>query len=84
MEMVGILIGLVAAIVFVLIGALTLFGSSDATRFQILPGFIPDATKLTEQILTLLSVWGPAILVAMLCLLAGIQIMQVVMRALFL
>jgi len=82
MAILGILIGVAAAVAFLLVGALTLFGGADATRRQILPGFAPDRPSSGERLLTLLSVWGPAVLIALLCLLAGIQIVRLVVAAL--
>lgn len=78
----GVLIGIGAAIAFLLVGALTLFGGADATRRQLLPGFIADRPGAGERILSLLGVWAPIIFVAVLCLLAGIQFVQVMVAAL--
>lgn len=82
MVVLGVLIGIAAAIVFLLVGALSLFGGADATRHQLLPGFLPDRPPVTERLLTLLGVWAPIIFVAVLCLLAGIQFVRVMVAAL--
>jgi hypothetical protein len=82
MAIVGILIGAGAAVVFLLVGALTIFGGADATLRQLLPGFAPDRPAPSERLLALLSLWGPVALVALLCLLAGIQIVRVAIAAL--
>jgi hypothetical protein len=82
MVLLGMLIGIAAAIVFLLIGALTLFGGADATRGQVLPGFVPDQLGAVERVLALLGLWMPIVLVAALCLLAGIQFVQVIVAAL--
>jgi hypothetical protein len=82
MTILGVLIGIGAAIGFLLLGALTLFGGTDATRQQILPGFRPDRTGANERILILLSFWGPVAIVSLFCLLAGIQIVRVAVAAL--
>jgi hypothetical protein len=52
-----------------------------ATTEQVVPGFRPDQPSPTERALTLLGVWGPVVLVALLCLLAGIQILRVALLA---
>jgi hypothetical protein len=78
----GVLIGVGAAVAFLAVGALALFGGTDATRRQLLPGFLPDRPGPGERLLALLSLWGPAALVALLCLLAGIQIVRVAAGAL--
>jgi hypothetical protein len=82
MVLLGVLIGIVAAIAFLLIGALTLFGGTDATRVQVLPGFVPDQAGAGERVLALLGLWVPIVLVVVLCLLAGIQFVQVLVAAL--
>jgi hypothetical protein len=82
MVLLGMLIGIVAAIAFLLIGALTLFGGADATRGQVLPGFIPDQASAGQRALALFGLWAPIVLVAVLCLLAGIQFVQVIVAAL--
>jgi hypothetical protein len=64
------------------VGALALFGGARATSEQLVPGFRPDRPGLTERTLTLLGVWGPVALIALLCLLAGIMIFRVALGAL--
>lgn len=81
MLIIGGLVAVGAAVAFLIIGALTLFGGADATQRQLLPGFTPDRPSTGERLLALLSVWGPALLVALLCLLAAIQIAQVLVAA---
>jgi hypothetical protein len=81
MLILGALIAAGAAVTFLIIGALTLFGGADATQRQLLPGFIPDRASAGERLLALLSVWGPVLLVALLCLLVAIQIAQVLVAA---
>ncbi|MDZ4719695.1 MAG: hypothetical protein SH847_14685 [Roseiflexaceae bacterium] len=82
MVILGALIGSGAAIAFLLVGALVLFGGADATRGQLLPGFAPDQPRAGARFLTFLGLWAPIILVATLCLLAGIQFMRVIVAAL--
>jgi hypothetical protein len=77
MIIVGALITLGAAIVFLVVGALTLFGGANATQRQLIPGFRPDRPSLAARALALLSVWGPVVLTALLCLLAAIKMLQV-------
>jgi hypothetical protein len=81
MTILGALIALGATVAFVAVGALTLFGGARATTEQVLPGFRPDRPGPAERALTLLGVWGPVALVALLCLLAAIQILRVALRA---
>jgi len=81
MTVLGALITLGAAIAFLIAGALTLFGGANATQGQLLPGFRPDRPGPAERALALLSVWGPVLLIAALCLLAAIKMLQVVIGA---
>ena len=81
MVIVGALIGLGAAIAFLIVGALAMFGGARATGGQVVPGFVPDRPGPIERGLALLGVWGPVLLIAALCLLAGIKIFQVAVRA---
>jgi len=78
---VGALLTLGAAFVFLVVGALMLFGGANATQRQIVPGFRPDRPRPIERVLTLLGVWGPVLLIALLCLLAAIRMLQVVVGA---
>jgi hypothetical protein len=82
MAIIGALIAFGAAIAFLALGALSLFGGARATSDQVVPGFRPDRPGPLERGLALLSVWGPVLLIAALCLLAGIKIFQVVLGAL--
>lgn len=82
MLIIGVLITLGGAIAFLAVGALTLFGGANATQQQVLPGFRPDRPSPAERTLTLLGVWGPILLIATLCLLAAIKMIQVVLSAL--
>ncbi len=82
MLLLGVLIAIGAAVAFLVVGALTLFGGVDATRNQVIPGFAPDRPGASERMLALLSIWAPGVLVALLCLLAGIQITRMVLAAL--
>ena len=81
MLILGVLITLGGAIAFLVVGALTLFGGVDATQRQVVPGFRPDRPGPAERLLTLLGVWGPIALTALLCLLAAIKMLQVVAGA---
>jgi hypothetical protein len=81
MVIIGALITLGGAIAFLIVGALSLFGGVNATQRQIVPGFRPDRPSPAERALTLLGVWGPILLTALLCLLAGIKMLQVVVGA---
>jgi hypothetical protein len=81
MAIIGALIALGAALAFVVVGALALFGGARATYEQVVPGFRPDRPGPLERGLTLLGVWGPVLLMAILCLLAGIKILQVAFAA---
>jgi hypothetical protein len=81
MLIIGALITIGAALAFLGVGALTLFGGANATQQQVLPGFRPDRPSPAERILTLLGVWGPILLIAVLCLLAAIKMLQVVVGA---
>jgi hypothetical protein len=78
MAIIGALITLGGAIAFIAVGALTLFGGANATQQQVVPGFRPDSPNPAERALTLLSVWGPILMLVALCLLAGIKMIQVV------
>ena len=82
MAIIGALITLGAALAFLAVGALTLFGGANATQRQVLPGFRPDQPSAVERTLSLLGVWVPILLIAALCLLAGIKMLQVVVGAL--
>jgi hypothetical protein len=77
MIILGALITLGAAVAFLVVGALTLFGGANATQRQLIPGFQPDRPSLATRALALLSVWGPVVLTALLCLLAAIKMLQV-------
>jgi hypothetical protein len=81
MLILGALITLGAALAFLVVGALTLFGGANATQGQVVPGFRPDRPGPIERLLTLAGVWGPAALIALLCLLAAIKMLQVVATA---
>jgi len=81
MVILGALITFGGAIAFLIVGALTLFGGVNATQHQVIPGFQPDHPSPAERALTLLGVWGPILLIAALCLLAGIKMLQVVVGA---
>jgi hypothetical protein len=81
MAIIGGLIALGATIAFLLIGALALFGGARATTEQVVPGFRPDRPGTARRALTLLGLWGPVVLVALLCLLAAIQILRVALQA---
>jgi hypothetical protein len=81
MIIIGVLIALGAAIAFLIVGALVLFGGARATNSQVVPGFLPDRPGSLERGLALLVVWGPVLLIAALCLLAGIKIFQVAVGA---
>ena len=81
LAIVGVLIALGAAVAFLLVGALSIFGGTRATQDQVVPGFRPDRPGPLERLLTLLSVWGPVVLIAVLCLLAAIQIFRVALGA---
>ena len=78
----GVLIAIGSMLAFLVIGALTLLGGTDATRGQVLPGLLPDQPGAGERLLTLLGLWGPVLFVALLCLLAAIQILRVAIAAL--
>jgi hypothetical protein len=82
MLIIGVLITLGGAIAFLAVGALTLFGGANATQRQIVPGFQPDRPSAAERALTLLGVWLPILLIATLCLLTAIKMLQVVAGAL--
>jgi hypothetical protein len=82
MVVIGALIGLGSAVAFLVGGALMLFGATDATRRQVVPGFMPDRPGPLERVLTLLGVWGPILFIAALCLLGAIQIVRVATGAL--
>ena len=82
MLILGALITLGAALAFLVVGALTLFGGVNATQQQVVPGFRPDRPGLAARLLALLSVWGPVLLTALLCLLAAIKMLQVAAAAL--
>ena len=81
MPIIGALITLGAAIAFLVVGALALFGGADATQRQVVPGFRPDRPGPLERALTLVGVWGPVVLIAVLCLLAAIQMVRVAVGA---
>jgi hypothetical protein len=81
MIILGALITLGAAVAFLAVGGLTLFGGANATQRQLIPGFRPDRPSLAARALALLSVWGPVVLTALLCLLAAIKMLQVVVAS---
>ncbi|KPV49609.1 hypothetical protein SE17_31640 [Kouleothrix aurantiaca] len=81
MIILGALIVLGAALAFLVVGALALFGGANATQGQVVPGFRPDRPGAAERALTLLSVWGPVALIALLCLLAAIKMLQIAIAA---
>ncbi len=81
MIILGALIVLGAALAFLVMGALALFGGANATQGQVIPGFRPDQPGPAERALTLLSVWGPVALIALLCLLAAIKMVQMAIGA---
>jgi hypothetical protein len=81
MAIIGGLIALGSAVAFLVVGALMLFGGARATTEQVVPGFRPDRPGAAERVVTLLGVWGPVALVALLCLLAGIMIFRVAVGA---
>jgi hypothetical protein len=81
MLIIGALITIAAALAFLGVGALALFGGANATQQQVLPGFRPDRPSPIERVLTLLGVWVPILLIAVLCLLAAIKMLQVVVGA---
>jgi hypothetical protein len=81
MAIIGALIALGSTVAFLVVGALVLFGGARTTTDQIVPGFRPDRPSPAERALTLLGVWGPAVLIALLCLLAAIQILRVGLQA---
>ena len=81
MLIIGALITFGSAIVFLVVGALTLFGGANATQQQVVPGFRPDRPGSAERAATLLGVWGPVALTALLCLLAAIKMLQIVVAA---
>jgi hypothetical protein len=78
----GVLIAIGAALAFIAIGALTLYGGADATQRQVVPGFRPDNPGGAERVLTFIGLWGSIIFVAALCIYAGIHILQVAFAAL--
>lgn len=82
MALIGALIAIGAAVAFLVVGALALFGGADATQHQLLPGFRPDRPGPLERALAVLSVWGPIALIVALCLLAAIRILRVALNAL--
>lgn len=79
MALLGILAALGAAVVFLIIGALVLFGGVRTTREQIVPGFLPDHPSPLERLLTLLGTWLPIGMIALLCLLTGIRLLQLIL-----
>ena len=78
---IGIITGIGAAVAFITIGALVLFGGADATQRQVIPGFLPDRMTPRTRILTLVGLWLPILIVVLFCLLAGVQILRVVLSA---
>jgi hypothetical protein len=78
MVILGVLITFGSAIAFLAVGALALFGGVNATQQQVVPGFRPDRPSAAERALTLLGVWGPIVLLAALCLLTAIKMLQIV------
>ncbi len=83
MEYLGILIGLGAAAAFAAAAALTLWGAARASRDEVARTFVADRPPPAARLLAWLSLWGPALLVALLGALAAVQIARVVMAALF-
>jgi hypothetical protein len=81
MLIIGALITLGAAVAFLVVGALTLFGGANATQNQVVPGFRPDQPGTGQRVLALLGLWAPVVLTALLCLLAAIKMLQVVLAS---
>lgn len=81
MLILGALITFGGAVAFLVVGALAIFGGANATQAQVIPGFRPDRPGPAERALTLLGVWGPIALTALLCLLGAIKMFQVVAGA---
>ncbi|HEU5011600.1 MAG TPA: hypothetical protein VFT66_03575 [Roseiflexaceae bacterium] len=79
---IGGLIALAAALVFVVVGLMTVIGGAEATEQQIIPGFRPDNPGLLQRAMTLLGLWGPILVILVFCLLAGWRIFSVVVGAL--
>jgi hypothetical protein len=61
---------------FLTLGGLSVFGSARATTHQIIPGFLPDQPSPLERAATLLSVWGPVILITIFVLLLALRFVQ--------
>lgn len=78
----GIALAVGAALAFVVVGALTLFGGENTTTEQILPGFKPDNPSALERALTFAGLWIPILVITAFCLLAGVRILRVVFTAL--
>ena len=81
MVIIGALITLGAAAAFLVVGGITLVAGANATQRQVIPGFQPDRPGLAARALALLSVWGPVVLIALLCLLAALKMLQVAAAA---
>ncbi|HMO55809.1 MAG TPA: hypothetical protein PKA05_14955 [Roseiflexaceae bacterium] len=78
----GVLIGVVSALVFAAIGALTMLGGVDATRGQIIPGFRTDRPGGAERLLTLVGFWLPLIIVVAFAIYTGVRIVEMILAAL--
>ncbi len=77
MAILGALIALGAALVFALLGALTLWAGWLAVRREVLRGFISTAPSPAERIITLLLIGAPLFGAALLSLLAAGRIAAV-------
>jgi len=77
----GGVIALAAAILFCALGVITVLGGVRATRRQLVPGFVPDHPGIIERAGALLGVWGPVVLIAVLCLGATARLIQVALQA---
>lgn len=82
MNLIGAIIVAGAGLAFLAVGLLAIFGSLQATRGQLVPGFRPDQPGPAERTLSLLAVWGSALLVALLSILAAGKLLSVALGAL--
>lgn len=79
---VGALIALGAALLFLAVGGLCVWGGAAASREDMARSFLTDRPSPAQRMLAFLGVWGPILLVLLLCVLGAAQIIRVAFGAL--
>jgi hypothetical protein len=81
MLIVGILIGLGAALLFAVVGIGCVVAGVSTTRNEIARSFAPDKPNPLQRGATLAGYWVPILGVLALCLLAAFRIVQIIVLA---